>query len=237
MSKENRPEKNSFLLHKDQWEPISDLDNEDLGLLMRAIYNYQLNDVEPEKSNPIYPYFKFFKARFTFEETKYKEKSDGNAERGRLGGIASAESKRLKKEANQANATISSELKQTQANQADKDKDKDKGSVNEKEPVSDEPKIFARLTRLKTIQMSELHVRYPHVDSEVIGREWELWLLDKHPEKAKSQDIKELWNSFNAYMNKANQFAYEKIIARSKGIVKPQGTAPEKMPPLNSAFD
>ena len=63
MSKENRPDKNGFLLYKTQWEPIMELENEELGMLLRAIFEYQISEQEPPRNSPISAYFKFFKAQ------------------------------------------------------------------------------------------------------------------------------------------------------------------------------
>lgn len=249
MGKEKRPEKNSFLLHKDQWEPISDLTDDELGQMLRAIFDYQINDVEPERASPIFAYFKFFKARFSFEETKYVEISNGNAERGRLGGIASAESRRLKKEANEANASISSESKQTQANQADKDKDKgiDKDNVLESEKSEKMGPISKTLTEAnespwlwikarKMIQCSELIVKYTFIDTEVKCLEWEKYLLANKPDSWERKDIKQIWSSLDWYLQTANNTAER--FAKEKAKPKPSYT-PEipKMNPLKSAFD
>jgi len=94
MSKENRPEKNGFLLYKTQWEPLHELDDEDLGALMRAIFEYQIEGVEPPKKSPIAAYFKFIKAQFSIDEGGYLVV----VEKRRLAGIASAEAKKKAKE-------------------------------------------------------------------------------------------------------------------------------------------
>lgn len=256
MGKEKRPEKNSFLLHKDQWEPISDLTDEELGQMLRAIFDYQINDVEPERSSPIFAYFKFFKARFSFEEAKYIETSEGNAIRGKLGGLKSAQSRRLKKEANEATASNSSEGKRTlqiEANQADKDngndKDNEKDNVLEGEkienmksqtPISDQLNSAVTPWRYikarKSIQAAEAIVKYTLVDTEQTGEAWSLWVQANKQELWDTRDIRGLWASFEWYINNANNNA--KKYAAEKAKPKPP-YAPEipKMNPLKSAFD
>jgi len=138
MSKENRPEKNGFLLYKTQWEPLHELDNEDLGALMRAIFEYQIDGTEPPKKSPIAAYFKFIKAQFSIDEGGYLVV----VEKRRLAGIASAEAKKKAKEEAQQAATKSTHVESVEQNQqtptnATKPTDKDKENEKEKENVND----------------------------------------------------------------------------------------------------
>jgi len=141
MSKENRPEKNGFLLYKTQWEPIFELDDDDLGKLMRAIFEYQIEGTEPPKKSPIAAYFKFFKAQFSIDEGGYQVV----VEKRRLAGIASAEAKKKAKEEAQQTATKSTHVESVEQNQhtatnATKSTDKEKENDNGKENVNDNGK-------------------------------------------------------------------------------------------------
>lgn len=132
MTNTPRPEKNGFLIYKTQWEPISDLDDVELGLLMRAIFDYQLNSVEPLKSSPIAVYFKFFKAQFTIDEIGYL----GIVEQRSAAGRASAERRRLEKEQKQrgsTNPTVVESVEQNQQNQQNQQK-----STNATKPTDNE---------------------------------------------------------------------------------------------------
>jgi len=111
MSKEDRPTKNGFLLYKTQWEPIFELDDEDLGMLMRAIFEYQIEGTEPPKKSPIAAYFKFFKAQFSIDEGGYSVV----VEKRRLAGIASAEAKK-KAELEAFNKALDAEFKKNYPN-------------------------------------------------------------------------------------------------------------------------
>jgi hypothetical protein len=64
--------KNAFLLYKDQWESISDLDDKYLGQLFRAIFEYQVHGITPENHSVIYRDFKHFKPHFDRDDTKYQ---------------------------------------------------------------------------------------------------------------------------------------------------------------------
>jgi len=141
MSKENRPEKNGFLLYKTQWEPLHELDDEDLGALMRAIFEYQIEGVEPSKKSPIAAYFKFIKAQFSIDEGGYQVV----VEKRRLAGIASAEAKKKAKEEAQQTSTKSTHVESVEQNQqtptnATKSTDKDKENEKEKDNVKDNGK-------------------------------------------------------------------------------------------------
>ena len=65
-------EKPSFLIYKHNFESVSHLSNEDLGLLFRTICKYQNDkkadiDVDPR----IKQSFQFFKTQFNFDDKKY----------------------------------------------------------------------------------------------------------------------------------------------------------------------
>lgn len=132
MSKQDRPAKNGFLIYKTQWEPICELENEELGALFRALFEYQFDGTEPPKKSPIAPYFKFFKAQFAIDENGYRVV----VEKKRLAGIASAEARKKAKEQEPTQSTPvesvqHSQQRSTQSTKpTDKEKDKDNGNEN-----------------------------------------------------------------------------------------------------------
>ena len=76
----NEPfDKPSFLIYKHDYNSVSYLSDEDLGLLFRTICEYQIDktafsDVDPR----IKQAFQFFKTRFDFDEKKYQKRVDAN---------------------------------------------------------------------------------------------------------------------------------------------------------------
>jgi hypothetical protein len=109
----------SFLIYKSFYDPIKHLNNEHLGRLFRAIFEYQINGNEPLSTDIIYMPFLFFKNQFSLDQTKYSEKCERNSLNAK---------KRW-------DANVSDRM-QTDANDADKDKDKDK--ENDKDNIQKE---------------------------------------------------------------------------------------------------
>jgi hypothetical protein len=99
----------SFLIYKGFYDPIKHLEDDQLGKLFRALFEYQINDIEPENSDPIYMAFQFFKNQFVLDQVKYSEKCDRNSQNAK---------KRW-------NANECDRM-QTNAINADKDKEKEK---------------------------------------------------------------------------------------------------------------
>lgn len=71
--------KEAFILYKSFYEPISQLTDEQLGRLFRAIFRWQISgfeDVEPD----IRIAFSFFVNQFRIDEGKYQERCEKNRE-------------------------------------------------------------------------------------------------------------------------------------------------------------
>ena len=72
-------DKPSFLIYKHDFNSVSDLSNEELGLLFRTICEYQNDkkvriDVDPR----IMQAFQFFKTRFDYDDKKYMKRVVAN---------------------------------------------------------------------------------------------------------------------------------------------------------------
>ena len=78
--------KESFVIYKAFYEPISELSDEDLGLLFRSIFNYQINGIEPTNTSRIYMAFQFFKNQFRLDNDKYQKVVNRNKTNGLNGG-------------------------------------------------------------------------------------------------------------------------------------------------------
>ena len=77
--------KDSFLIYKPFYKPISRLSDKQLGRLFRAIFKYQLGE-EVTVEEDIEMAFEFFKNQFEIDELKYQGIVERNRNNGRKGG-------------------------------------------------------------------------------------------------------------------------------------------------------
>ena len=78
--------KESFVIYKAFYEPISELSDEDLGQLFRYIFLYQINQIEPPNTSRVYMAFQFFKNQFRLDNKKYLVVVNRNKNNGLKGG-------------------------------------------------------------------------------------------------------------------------------------------------------
>lgn len=109
--------KESFLIYKSFYKPISRLSDKQLGRLFRAIFQYQLGEVVTIEGD-IEMAFEFFKSQFELDENKYQSIVERNRENGRKAAIK----KEQKDEPKQPNG---GEWVPNNPVAADNDKDKD----------------------------------------------------------------------------------------------------------------
>lgn len=125
-------DKDGFVIYKSFYEPIKELSLEHKGLLLVAIFEYQVNNRIIDLPSECRMAFKFFKNQFDLDVKKYTKICEKRAAVGSKGGtkkrenIAKKESKNNALLANLANASKSSKSKQNLANLADKEKEKEK---------------------------------------------------------------------------------------------------------------
>ena len=113
--------KESFLIYKSFYPAIEDLSDEDLGKLFRALFQYQIDGVEPTDTS-ILMAFKFFKNQFRLDEDKYQIVVTRNKSNGSFGG-------RPKTKQTQTNPKNPVGLKEPKK----PDNENDNGNDNEKE--------------------------------------------------------------------------------------------------------
>lgn len=102
--------KNSFVLYTDLIHTVSKLPNETAGILFKHILSY-VNDEDPQTDDLIIELaFEPVKQSLKRDLKKWERKSESAIERGRIGGLKSAEKRKQ-------NQPIASNLKQNQANQ------------------------------------------------------------------------------------------------------------------------
>ena len=130
--------KDSFILYNSFYEPIKELKDEQLGKLLRAIFNYTING-EVTKDKEILIAFMFIKNQIDLDTNKWQEEKQKRAEAGRLGGIKRALNKNqaLSSKSKQCLDMLSN-AKQTQANQGD--------NVNVNENVNDNDNVINNIS-------------------------------------------------------------------------------------------
>lgn len=132
--------KDSFILYNSFYEPIKELKDEQLGKLLRAIFNYTING-EVTKDKEILIAFMFIKNQIDLDTNKWQEEKQKRAEAGRLGGIKRALNKNqaLSSKSKQCLDMLSN-AKQTQANQGDN------VNVNENVNVNDNVNVINNIS-------------------------------------------------------------------------------------------
>lgn len=78
-------DRDSFIIYKSFYKPISKLSDKQLGRLFRTIFMYQLGEVVTVEED-IEMAFEFFKNQFEIDESKYQGIVERNRENGRKGG-------------------------------------------------------------------------------------------------------------------------------------------------------
>ena len=81
--------KESFIIHNSFYGPIKTLNDEQLGRLFRAIFEYEINGIDKVDSD-IMMAFLFFKNQLDIDHGKYVEMCRKRAENGSKGGLAKA---------------------------------------------------------------------------------------------------------------------------------------------------
>lgn len=156
-----------FVIHYSYRDVLQDLSNEKMGELFKAIFDYEIDGIEPSLSSPdIEMAFKFLKLNLDINAKKYTETCEKRKQAGAIGG--------KQKVANQANASKS---KQKVANQAkEKEKEKEKDIDNKKERVKEKGEDKTSLS-MHTPKQNALHCNKSvtksneHIDKDIDIRE------------------------------------------------------------------
>lgn len=109
--------KESFVIYNSFYEPIKTLKNEQLGKLLRAIFDYTIEG-KITQDQDILIAFMFIKNQLDIDADKWKEEKRKRSEAGRLGGInrAKNQNQNLSSKSKQCLAMLSN-AKQNQGNQ------------------------------------------------------------------------------------------------------------------------
>jgi len=113
-------ERKGFIIYNSFYEPIKALKNEQLGKLLRAIFDYTING-EITQDSEILVAFMFIKNQIDIDSKKWEEEREKRKEAGRLGGIKRAINNNLNLSSNTKQCLgVLSNANQSLANQADK---------------------------------------------------------------------------------------------------------------------
>lgn len=117
--------KESFLIYKSFYKPISRLSDKQLGRLFRAIFKYQLGE-EVTVEEDIEMAFGFFTNQFEIDETKYHGIVERNRNNGRKGGAPIGNGNAKSKQPKQPSGLNSTQTTQNKPNENDNENDIDK---------------------------------------------------------------------------------------------------------------
>ena len=112
-------EHDSFIIYKSFYEPIKGLSNEQLGRLLRAIFEWQINGTPETLGQDIEIAFGFFTNQFKVDNEKWENRCRINRDNGRKGG------RPLKTNRFSENQTVINKPKKP-----DNDNDNDNGNDN-----------------------------------------------------------------------------------------------------------
>ena len=121
-------DKEGFIVYKSFYEPIKELSLDHKGLLLSAIFEYQINKKVIDLPIECRMAFKFFKNQFDLDEKKYTKICEKRAEAGRK----SAERKLKEMLANDDKCQQKQQML-TKATDKDNENDKDKEKEKEKD--------------------------------------------------------------------------------------------------------
>lgn len=136
--------KDSFVIYKSFFKPISKLSDKQLGRLFRAIFEYNISGVVSVEED-IEMAFEFFKNQFDIDESKYQGKVERNRENGRRGGNQKAENDKIREVENKVSkrkqsVANGSECQRNLANLAYNENDNDnEKDIKERELSNDSP--------------------------------------------------------------------------------------------------
>ena len=119
--------KDSFIIYKSFYEPIKHLTLEEKGLLLDAIFGYQINREEPKIPSGLKIAFGFFKNQFCIDDEKYEKIVERNRSNGSLGGRPKGKKKETEENPKNPDGYLKTQGK---LNDNDNDNDNDLGSIN-----------------------------------------------------------------------------------------------------------
>jgi len=152
--------KNSFIIYHDYKDILADLTDEQVGKLLRAMFDYEIDQKEPNFTGSLSIAFKFIKKDLDHNLTKYKNICERNTLNGKKGGAPKGNQNARKEE-----KTTQNNPKQPKTTLYDNDND------NIRKEVVEEKKTTTTTT-LKEIfpDLIEDEPLIPFIDFEVLKK-------------------------------------------------------------------
>ena len=139
--------KNSFLIYYEYREILEDLSNEEIGILLRAILDYEINSIEPNFTGLLKMAFKVIKGNLDRDREKYDKRCETSAQNGRLGGRP----RKLEKPNSKPNS------KPKKPKKADNDNETDADDETDNDDETDADDEFRKSADLSDSEESEIN--------------------------------------------------------------------------------
>ena len=133
--------KNSFLIYHEYKEVLEDLTNEELGILFRAVFEYEIDHIEPSFTGLLKMAFRVIKGNLDRDRNKYDKRCETSARNGKLGGAPKGNKNAKKQPKNN--------LKQPKQADNDNETENDTDNVNDNDNENDKGKS-ADLSKTET---------------------------------------------------------------------------------------
>lgn len=214
--------KDSFILYNSFYEPIKALKNEQLGKLLRSIFNYTING-EITQDSEILVAFMFIKNQIDIDTKKWEDTKEKRSEAGRIGGIKRAlnNNQELSSKSKQCLNKLS-KVKQNQANQAVNDNVNVNVNVNNKyivEQIIDylnekcNTKYKSTTNKTKILINARLNEGFNLDDlKKVVDIKTSEWLNTKMEQYLRPETL--FGTKFESYLNQKQKESYEEMMTR-----------------------
>ena len=127
--------KNSFLIYHEYKEILEDLTDEEVGILFRAILDYEIEGTIPNFKGLMKMAFKVIQGNLDRDRNKYDKRCETSAENGKLGGRPRKSNKNLKEPNQKPKKPKKADTDNDTDNETDNDTDND--TDNETDKTSD----------------------------------------------------------------------------------------------------
>lgn len=227
----NNDQRDSMVIYRSFYEAIKDLPAQAQAEVWKAVFELGFNFNEIELNGIAKTIFTLIKPNIEANIKRFKNGKEPKQNRSKT--EANDKQEQSKMEAKQKQTTS-----KTEANK-DKDVDVDKDVDKEDDLEADQAQKsnltpWQVLKKFKSIQMADIHARYIYIETEAVGKSWELWFLANRAELAEKRDIKAMWRSFDWYANNANENAMK---AKSKKPIQQEGPRARDIMKINQDWD
>ena len=165
--------KKSFLLYDDLYETLQYLNDEQLGKLTRMIFDYRINGVVCDVSDPLFFCFNPIRVQMERDEIKYKDE----VEKRSIAGKASAEARANKRQHNSTHVKSVQHKEQVSTNPTDNVND----NVSDNDSVSDilniAKAIKSNFKKWTSREFAEdIRIHKDNYDNDMLKAFYEYWI-------------------------------------------------------------